>query len=84
MRDVWFAPLVGGGVLPAPLGGNPPEVAARVLPLSIVAHGVSVSNREKGGRGWKPYAERDGRESDGIVRPNPTLYTSHTSDQRQY
>jgi len=40
---------VGQGVVLAPLGGDPAEVAARVLPLSIVAHvagcygdGVSV------------------------------------------
>ncbi len=38
--DVRLTPLVGGGILAAPLGGDPPEVAARVLALSVVAHRV--------------------------------------------
>jgi hypothetical protein len=38
VRDVRLTPLVGHGVVPAPLGGDPPEVAARVLSLRVVAH----------------------------------------------
>jgi hypothetical protein len=33
---------VGGGVLAAPLGGDPAEVAARVFALRVVAHGCCV------------------------------------------
>ncbi len=36
--DVGLTPLVGGGVLAAPFGGDPPEVAARVFALGVVAH----------------------------------------------
>lgn len=38
MRDVRLTSLVGDGVVATPLGGNPPEVAARVLSLYIVTH----------------------------------------------
>jgi len=34
-----LTPLVGDGVVAAPLRGDPPKVAARVLSLGIVAHG---------------------------------------------
>ena len=45
---VRLTPLVGGGILAAPLGGDPPEMAARVLALSVVAHRVLwVSNGGK-------------------------------------
>lgn len=43
--DVGLAALVGDGVVAAPLGGDPAEVAARVLSLGVVAHGGS-------GCGW--------------------------------
>jgi hypothetical protein len=33
---------VRDGVVPAPLGGDPPEVAAGVLSLSVVAHVVCL------------------------------------------
>lgn len=35
---VRLTPLVGDGVVTAPLGGDPPEVAAGVLSLGVVAH----------------------------------------------
>lgn len=52
--DIGFAALVRHGVVSAPLGGDPAEVAARVFALSIVAHGDddgSVPGGEKGSRG---------------------------------
>jgi hypothetical protein len=42
MGDVRLTPLVRDGVVPAPLGGDPPEVAAGVLSLSVVAHVVCL------------------------------------------
>jgi hypothetical protein len=39
VRDVRLASPVGLLVVPAPLGGDPAEVAARVFPLRVVAHG---------------------------------------------
>lgn len=55
--DVGLTPLVGGGVLAAPFGGDPPEVAARVLALGVVAHACCVCcvEREKPG-----VCEKDG------------------------
>ena len=38
MGDIGLASLVGEGVLAAPLGGDPAEVAAGILALSVVAH----------------------------------------------
>jgi hypothetical protein len=46
--DVGLTPLVGDGVVPAPLGGDPPEVAAGVLSLGIVAHGCLVYVERRG------------------------------------
>jgi hypothetical protein len=52
VRDVGLTPLVGDGVVPAPLGGDPPEVAAGVLSLSVVAHGCLCVFVEGGGSKW--------------------------------
>lgn len=49
MCHVRLAPLVGDCIVPAPLGGDPPEVAARVLPLCVIAHGCGVCLVEEGG-----------------------------------
>lgn len=51
--DIGFAALVRHGVVSAPLGGDPAEVAARVFALSIVAHGEDgpVPGGRKGTRG---------------------------------
>jgi hypothetical protein len=38
MGDIGLASLVGEGILAAPLGGDPAEVAAGILALSVVAH----------------------------------------------
>ena len=43
--DVRFAPLVGDGVVSAPLRGDPSEMAAGVLALSVVAHDVWMTVR---------------------------------------
>lgn len=42
VRHVGLAPPVGELVALAPLGRDPPEVAARVLSLCVVAHGERV------------------------------------------
>ena len=53
MGDIGLAALVRHGVVSAPLGGDPAEVAARVFALSIVAHGEDgrVPEGDKGTRG---------------------------------
>jgi hypothetical protein len=40
--DIGLAALVRHGVVSAPLGGDPAEVAARIFSLSIVTHGCGM------------------------------------------
>lgn len=63
MRDVRLAPLVGDCVITAPLGRDPPEVAAGVLSLGIVTHVDDSARTMKIGNGVECKSDRPTRNA---------------------